>query len=253
SPRVSWRTLPSSGGGPASRSRASPEITVASSGPSAGEWTSKSSPLRRTERSGRYPSPAMVSMSASHSSNPRSWPVVMPDLLSIARAQTSAAGLSCSDAGAERDTVPRSRQKVLPRLDPAVLPRALPTQMATPGLHPAAEPRPTGSHAERRVYDALRTALPAGWYAWHSLRLRTRDAYPGEGDFVIAPPARGLLILEVKGGAVCQTDGLWYQNGLRMDPPPLEQAFEFERLLLQRLRDAHCEPPAHGVAVAFPD
>src|SRR5215831_13926983 len=125
--------------------------------------------------------------------------------------------------------------------------------MATPGLHPAAEPRPTGSHAERRVYEALRTALPSDWYAWHSLRLRTRDAYLGEGDFVIAHPARGLLILEVKGGAVCQTDGLWYQNGVRMDPSPLEQAFEFERLLLQRLRDGHCEPPAHGVAVAFPD
>src|SRR5262245_18107885 len=125
--------------------------------------------------------------------------------------------------------------------------------MATPGIHPAAGPRPTGSHAERRVYDALRTALPFGWYAWHSLRLRTHDAYLGEGDFVIAHPARGLLVLEVKGGSVFQTDGLWYQNSVRMEPPPLEQAFEFKRLLLERLREANCEPPAHGVAVAFPD
>src|SRR5262249_58624867 len=53
--------------------------------------------------------------------------------------------------------------------------------------------------------------------------------------------------------AVSQTHGLWYQNGVRMEPPPLEQAFEFKRLLLERLRDAGCEPPAHGVAVAFPD
>jgi hypothetical protein len=125
--------------------------------------------------------------------------------------------------------------------------------MATPGLHPAAGPRPTGSHAERRVYEALRSGLPEGWYAWHSLRLRTRDGHLSEGDFVLAHPARGLLVLEVKGGAVSQTDGLWYQNGVRMAPPPLEQAFEFKRLLLDRLRDAGCEPPAHGVAVAFPD
>jgi hypothetical protein len=125
--------------------------------------------------------------------------------------------------------------------------------MATPGLHPAAGPRPTGSQAERRVYEALRAALPEGWYAWHSLRLRTRDGHLGEGDFVLAHPARGLLVLEVKGGAVSQADGLWYQNGVRMEPPPLEQAFEFKRLLLDRLREAGCEPPAHGVAVAFPD
>jgi hypothetical protein len=57
----------------------------------------------------------------------------------------------------------------------------------------------------------------------------------------------------VKGGAVCQTDGLWYQNGSRMEHSPLEQALEFKRLLLERLADANCEPPAHGVAVAFPD
>src|SRR5262249_2824651 len=48
-------------------------------------------------------------------------------------------------------------------------------------------------------------------------------------------------------------DGLWYQNGVRMERPPLDQAFEFTRLLLERLADANCDPPAHGVAVAFPD
>src|SRR5262245_42692330 len=125
--------------------------------------------------------------------------------------------------------------------------------MAPPGLHPAAEPRPTDSHAERRVYEALRGALPPGWYAWHSLRLRTSDGYLGEGDFVIAHPARGLLVLEVKGGTISQRDGLWYQNGIKMESPPLEQALRFKHLLLERLDDQHCTPPAHGVAVAFPD
>jgi hypothetical protein len=100
--------------------------------------------------------------------------------------------------------------------------------MATPGVHPAAEPRPTRSQAERRVHDALPHGAPAGWYAWHSLRLRTRVGFLGEGDFVIAHPARGLLVLEVKGGSVSQSYGLWYQNGVRMEPPPLKQALDFK-------------------------
>ena len=36
--------------------------------------------------------------------------------------------------------------------------------------------RPASSHAEKEVFKALRTGLPPGWTAWHSLRLR--DAAP---------------------------------------------------------------------------
>ena len=38
-----------------------------------------------------------------------------------------------------------------------------------------------------------------------------------------------------------------------MGQSPLEQALEFKRLLLERLADANCEPPEHGVAVVSPD
>src|SRR5688572_2725588 len=121
------------------------------------------------------------------------------------------------------------------------------------GLYPREAPRPTDSHAESRVYQALRTALPAGWYAWHSLRVRTREGWVGEGDFVLAEPKRGMLILEVKGGQVEQRDGRWLQNGRPMEHGPVEQARRFHRLVLERLDDTGCRPPAHGVAVCFAD
>lgn len=50
-------------------------------------------------------------------------------------------------------------------------------------LYPKAGPRSTASRAEVAVYDALARALPAGWRAWHSLKVRTKGQWEGEGDF----------------------------------------------------------------------
>ena len=125
--------------------------------------------------------------------------------------------------------------------------------LPAPGVYPRENPRPTGSRAEVRVYEALRAKLPPGWYAWHSLRVQTRAGWCGEGDFIIAEPRRGLLVLEVKGGTVELRDGHWWQNELLMARGPRKQAFRLRRLLLERLADAHCEPPAHGIATCFPD
>jgi len=71
-----------------------------------------------------------------------------------------------------------------------------------PGLYPTAAPRSTESHGERAVYDAMARGLPKGWYAWHSLRIRVPRRRDAEADFVIADPARGILIIEVKGGLI---------------------------------------------------
>lgn len=94
--------------------------------------------------------------------------------------------------------------------------------------------------------------MPAGWYGWHSLRVRDPRGYEGEGDFVLASPDRGLLVLEVKGGQVEQRDGRWFQNGRSMDEPPLEQGTGYTNKLVRRLQDLDCAPPAYGVAVCFP-
>ena len=85
-----------------------------------------------------------------------------------------------------------------------------------PGVvYPRGGPRTTVSRAEVSVYEALSKGLPNGWQAWHSLRLRVGSNWEGEGDFVIADPTRGVLILEVKGGRMELRDGLWHQNGRR--------------------------------------
>ena len=93
-----------------------------------------------------------------------------------------------------------------------------------PGLWPSKIPRYTESKAEQKVYKAVKTSLPGGWYAWHSLRLRTREKGEfSEADFIIADPnVPGILILEVKGRQIEQRDGRWYQNRQPLKSSPLD-------------------------------
>jgi hypothetical protein len=122
-----------------------------------------------------------------------------------------------------------------------------------PGLWPRDEARPSESVAETTLYGALRAGLPAGWHAWHSLRIRSRDGYLGEGDFVFANPDRGLLVLEVKGGRIEERDGRWLQNSKPLAKAPLEQGLDFVHRLVRRLDEEGHRPPAFGAAVCFPD
>lgn len=121
-----------------------------------------------------------------------------------------------------------------------------------PGLYPRERSRPTESNAEIRVYESLKPRMPPGWFGWHSLRLED-DGLFGEGDFVIADPDRGLLVLEVKGGKVEQKDGRWFQNGAPMSADPRTQAYQFLNKLISRLEREKCRPPAYGIATCFPD
>jgi hypothetical protein len=121
-----------------------------------------------------------------------------------------------------------------------------------PGLYPRERSRPTESNAEIRVYESLKPHMPPGWFGWHSLRLED-DGLFGEGDFVIADPDRGLLVLEVKGGKVEQKDGRWFQNGAPMSADPRTQAYQFLNKLISRLEREKCRPPAYGIATCFPD
>ena len=91
---------------------------------------------------------------------------------------------------------------------------------------------PLAAESERKVYGAIAEALPPGWSAWHSLKLRNTTGEFAEADFVIADPARGILVLEVKGGIVRKRAGVWFQNERPMKKPPLDQAHRFVRVLL---------------------
>lgn len=120
-------------------------------------------------------------------------------------------------------------------------------------VFPRDAPRSRQSAAEVAVYKALRRALPEGWRAWHSLRLRRGSAWEGEGDFVIAAPDRGMLVLEVKGGRMELRDGRWTQNGKPLERSPRDQALGFVRNLADAV-SARCGAwVPFGVACAFPD
>ena len=110
-------------------------------------------------------------------------------------------------------------------------------------LHPADAPRPTSSEAEKAVWARLKTGLPAGWTAWHSLRIRDDKNLLGETDFVLAHPERGLLVLEVKGGQVEQRDGRWFSNQVPLRHSPLDQALRFLGRLNKRLDQWNCQAP----------
>ncbi len=122
-----------------------------------------------------------------------------------------------------------------------------------PGIYPSCSFPDYAEPSERRVYDALAAALPAGWFAWHSLRIRIRPGEFTEGDFIVADPARGLLVLEVKGGQVSKREGIWMQYGRPMDVPPLHQALRFRKLLFFTCQEAGVVLPPIGIAAVFPD
>jgi Nuclease-related domain len=121
-------------------------------------------------------------------------------------------------------------------------------------LYPTDGPRSRISDAECAVYRALAAGgLPDGWSVWHSLRLRVGNGWEGEGDFVIADPKRGLLVLEVKGGRVELQGGRWLQNAREMDRPPRVQAIAFAKHLGDAMRSHGFQVPGYGAACAFPD
>jgi len=122
-----------------------------------------------------------------------------------------------------------------------------------PGLWPREKTKAAAPESERKVYDALKDGLPAGWYAWHSMKLLDRDGWEGEGDFVIAIPDRGFLVLEVKGGQITKRDGRWYQYGQEMKKDPRAQAHQFAKLLDSRLRAKGFTAPGYGILTIFPD
>jgi len=121
------------------------------------------------------------------------------------------------------------------------------------GLFPKVEPCTDCPESELAVYRRIKEALPAGWTAWHSLKIRTKGAEFSESDFVVANPDRGILALEVKGGRIDKEGGVWLQNGQPMKSSPLGQAHRFVRILLGKFKDKGLLPPPIGVAAVFPD
>lgn len=128
-------------------------------------------------------------------------------------------------------------------------------------MYPARPRVETKSQAELKLYHAFREALPDDYVVFHSVAWLARDprsgAQDGEADFVVAHPARGVLVLEVKGGRITYDGaaGRWYSNEHSIQDP-FEQARGNKHSLLAKLKDLpywRSRWLTIGHAVAFPD
>lgn len=98
------------------------------------------------------------------------------------------------------------------------------------------------SYGERQVYEALRT-LDDRHVVFYSLSwVGTHRRTLGEADFVVAHPERGILVIEVKSGAIAYGDGMWTQTntatGYTKEIDPLGQARRSSYELHDRVHDA---------------
>jgi hypothetical protein len=118
--------------------------------------------------------------------------------------------------------------------------------------------------AELRVFDRLRSALPAEYrlypnVRWISKRDANSPARDGETDLLIVHPENGLLVVETRGRCI-RRDGLgrWFSGEHELNPPPFEQAENSKHALAAKLTSLPDWPhkptdlrARH--AVAFPD
>ena len=70
---------------------------------------------------------------------------------------------------------------------------------------------------------------------------------------MVAVPALGMLVLEVKGGRVELREGRWLQDGRELKRAPLDQARSFAGHLAEELRERGGRVPPFGVAAVFPE
>jgi hypothetical protein len=116
------------------------------------------------------------------------------------------------------------------------------------------------SDAERKLFRRIRESLGNDWTVLHSVGLARHEHKPwSEIDFVLIGPP-GVLCLEVKGGRVSRSKGIWCfvdRNGLAVEKTkgPFEQVGESSAALYaylkERLPDVTRVPLGYGVA--FPD
>ena len=123
-------------------------------------------------------------------------------------------------------------------------------------------PFDTGSQAEKRIFERLRSALDDRYVALHSLKptKHPHKRFP-EIDFVICGP-EGLYVLEVKGGNVAFRDGVWhfrnrYGNVTTSHEGPFRQAENALHGLVDCLGDGLSgdilDRFTVGYGVVFPD
>ena len=123
-------------------------------------------------------------------------------------------------------------------------------------------PFETGSQAEKRIFDRLRSALDDDYTAYHSVKPTSHPSkrFP-EIDFVVCSAA-GIYVLEVKGGRVSFEGGVWrYRDRAgrvaESNEGPFRQAetalHGLESSIRSKLTQEVCETFTMGYGVLFPD
>lgn len=126
-------------------------------------------------------------------------------------------------------------------------------------------PTDVRSTAEQRIFEKFRVDPETqDWVVLHSLGLsrHTRNRY-GEIDFVVLAPNLGIFCLEVKGGRIVCSNGVWYytnRDNITISSPknPFVQAREGMFSLQNILRNNPIIPDrllnlVYGYGVLFPD
>ncbi len=110
--------------------------------------------------------------------------------------------------------------------------------------------------SEQIVFKYIKEYLSDRWKVFHSFDYLSRDLnyklWDGEIDFLLFHPEHGILVIEVKGGAISYRDGQWYQENKLISP--VEQARKNKYAVRKLLQDRLLKPIplkfAH--AVCFP-
>lgn len=121
------------------------------------------------------------------------------------------------------------------------------------------------SAAERTLFKEFARQLGAEWAVLHSVHWLARESgrsRDGEADFLLAHPRHGVLVLEVKGGAISR-DGAtmaWSSRDWGGEAHAIKDPFEQAERSMYALRDKLADAPetaGHAYrlarAVAFPD
>ena len=132
------------------------------------------------------------------------------------------------------------------------------TRMIPPTINPSSAPA-----AERKMFEIIRDAPDTdGWVCFHSYGLAHHPTKRhGEVDFVLLT-RHGVFVLEVKGGRISQTDGVWYSvdrddKRHKLKESPFTQAtgcmHELERCIKRDFAGGNQARTLFGFGVVFPD
>lgn len=110
------------------------------------------------------------------------------------------------------------------------------------------------SVAERKLYYTLNKSFNDDWIIFHSYTIEGRNKQnhliDAEIDFLLLNKDFGIIIIEVKGGQIKCSDGVWYQNSIAIKDP-YWQAVKNKNILKSYLKQQfHADPPiaiAHAV------